>query len=565
MKKSTVKVFFCLVAVLLLGFQAYGGPQQETAAVERPIIDVAISSPSVHFEEPEDEIAKDRVKKYLEERFGFNLTYRSLSGSKNEYGEMIVREMAAGTPPELINIGIDWYVNMLDFRKWIADELVIDLGQYVLGDPDKYPALKLAFDHPLYNYLNEYFLGDPEQYSVWYSIAFRKRAYGAFFMNGIMLQEMGLDVPETYAELVTAMRRAKETYDIPGIGWVSYDATHWGYVSDIFFETHGLNAYGLFQDDDGEWYEATIDPRNKARWREIQQFAREGLIDPKWMTNNYDVLNVDFVADKIFAASTGGPGQYQGHFENHFVKTHPDAVVGVDLVEPAYPLKGPGGQTVHRENPFSVSAQWFVPYTVEDPERIVEFMNFLASDEWQRMIYWGIKGIHYTKDDLSDWSEDEFLQDCWIWFPGNPRRSQYPWFRWFLNGNQYYSPFEKFGDWMEGVKAGAGVYPPNDRIAGSPAADYMKAQQQRYIENGLRPTPIYSAHVKWTEEEMQIQTRLTDVRNTWFTWFVTGEEDVDQGWDNFVRQFRAAGSDQIVAAYGDKMAAAKAKWDKAFK
>ncbi len=567
-KKWIVVSAISLSLALFVSFQVFASAQQEEAEAERPVIDVTAMLVSVHHEEPEDVIARDRVKKYLEERFSFNLTYKSFAGSKREYGQVVVREMAAGDAADLVDIGINRYIDPMEWREWVKDELVVNLGDYVFADPDSYPVLKLAFDHPLYKYLNEYYSGDADQYYLWYSAAFRERAYGGITFNGYLLEELGLDVPQTYDELVAAMRRAKEKNDIPGFGWVSTNATSWGALDKYFFNPFGLNIGNkhnyIFQDEDGNWYDARIDPRNRERWRELQRFMKEGLLDPKWISNNYDVLTVDFIADKILAVDYGAPNpkQYTWAFEQFFQKTHPDADPEKHMPMPPRPLRGPGGVATHSETQFYLSHQFMVPYTTKHPERIIEFMNFLASDEWQAMIFWGIKGIHYTKDDKSDFDEAEFLKDTGIWFPVDSNRSQYPWFRWFANGGQWYSPFEKYGDWVKGLKAGAMKNPQTDRLATSPAWEYAAPINQNYIDEGSVELPPYQVYIAWTEEEEQIRTKLYDIRNTWFTWFLTGEEDLDQGWDNFVKQYKAAGGDRIAEAFGEKMDKAKATYDK---
>ena len=104
--------------------------------------------------------------------------------------------------------------------------------------------------------------------------------------------------------------------------------------------------------------------------------------------------------------------------------------------------------------------------------------------------------------------------------------------------------------------------PQTDRLATSPAWEYAAPINQNYIDEGSVELPPYQVYIAWTEEEEQIRTKLYDIRNTWFTWFLTGEEDLDQGWDNFVKQYKAAGGDRIAEAFGEKMDKAKATYDK---
>ena len=557
--RGAVGLAFALAAGLLYAAGAQGTPTTTTG--DLPVIDVTVAIASVHFEEPADVIAKDRVKKYIEDRFNMNLTYRSHIGSKQEFGDEIIRQMAAGNAPELISAGRSWFIDEPTWREWVEDDVMVDLGEHVFGDPDRYPAMKLAFDHPLYRYLNVIYMGDPDKYLAWYSPSFRNRVYGGITFNGYLLDEMGLDVPQTYNEFIGAMRFAKQQFDIPGFGWVSYNATNWGYPNHQFFNPFGLYIEGLQEDANGNWYDAAIDPRNRDRWRELQGYMREGLLDPKWIENGYDVLSVDFVADKILSVEYGAPnpGQYAWAFRDHFKKTHPDANPA-EHFPMAPPLRGPDGQIAPwYETPFSNSWQWIVPFNAEHPDRVLDLMNFLASDEWQTMFNWGVKGIHYTKDDLSDYNNDEFLQDTQIWYPGNFTRSQYAWFRWFVHGGQAMSPFEKYGDWLEGLKqARTDLLPYQLRQATTAEYQYGIEVHDQHLEERRADRPLYWNFITWSAEEEQIRKKLGDISDKWFTWFLTGQENLDQGWDNFVREYRAAGADQIVTAFAQKVREAEA-------
>ena len=561
-KKWNRVAVVALVFGLALCLHAYSTGTQDTAAAAQETLEVTAMIASVNFEFSEEMIAKDRVKKHLEERFNFKLNLRSFLGSKNEFGEMIIRQMAAGNAADLINVGVRWFIDELTWREWIEDELVIDLGEYVYGDPDRYSTLKKAFDHPMYKLLNDFWNADPDKYTAWFSPAFSQRANGGVTFNGYMLEEMGLEVPQTYDEFIAALRKAKQDLGVYGFGWVSYNATSWNYVGYNFFNPFGTEITGLFEGEDG-WYDATIDPRNRERWRELQGYMAEGLLDPNWIENGYDCLSVDMLGDKCLAVEYAAPGagQYAWAF-GLFQKTHPDAIPEKHFVMPPQPLRGPGGNSTHNHTPFGNSWQWIVPYTTPEPDRIIDFMNFLASDEWQVMFNYGVKGIHYTKDDLSDFNEEEFLSDTLIWFPNETTRSQYPWFRWFVNGNQFYSPWEKYGDWIEGLKAATGNYPYQQRHATSPAYVYGKSVETTYLAESTVNRPVYFSFLSWSDEEVQIRNKLNDVRNKWFTMFLTGQEDLDTGWDNFVREYKATGSDQIVAVYSKKVSEAKAFYEK---
>ena len=383
--------------------------------------------------------------------------------------------------------------------------------------------------------------------------------------NGYLLKELGLSVPETYDEFIAALRTAKREKGAAGYGFPSYKGTAWNTIGAHFFEPMGARIEGIVQDSSGNWYDAAIDPKNKAIWKQVQGYWEEGLFYPQFLTSElWDFID-DMVAGKLLCGDVKGPspGQYRMTLVDFFQKKYPDATEA-DLPQGEYPLRGPGGTGPDPLPVVSFQNVWqhFIPYSSKHPDRALDVIEYMLTDEGQLLHIWGVKGIHYTKDDFSDWNPAEFRKDDV--YNKDPNRYEWWPFMFLANGAQAFSSFEKYGNWIDAVLnvQTYNFYAPfkpggREPMTTSPYADRIYAQ---HMESVKEAEP-YMAFVSLTEDENVISKKLIDVRLKWFTQFFVGQKDPDTEWDNFVKEYKAAGADQIVKSYTAHVAAAKAKWD----
>ena len=277
------------------------------------------------------------------------------------------------------------------------------MGAMVKADPDRYPILNMIGSDPVWKLYNNYYNGDPEAFYAVYGARIRRRANNGIIYNGYILKELGLKVPETYTDFVAAPRKARRDKGIAGFGWTAYKGTNWGAISALFFEPPGTRMAGLAQDDKGNWYDATINPENQQVWKQVQGYWKEGLFFPNFLTAElYDFLD-DLIAGKLLAGDVKSPnvGQYNMAW-GLFKEKYPNAVMETDMPEGEYPLRGSKGTgpdplaTVTFQNVW----QTIIPYSCKYPGRALDVIEYMLSDEGQSLHFWGVKGIHYTKDDV---------------------------------------------------------------------------------------------------------------------------------------------------------------------
>jgi hypothetical protein len=554
----------------------------------------------------QDMVANDRIWQYFEEKF--NIDFEMAYGGGG--GEYVVASMAAGTAPDLVMVwpGHPW-LGLPTWQGWIQDGLLVNLNDLVAAQPDRYPILHGIFQDPVYRLYNVVQNGGADNYhAVMTGNRFKPITDSAIVYNGVMLDQLGLEVPETYDEQIHAMRQARDQLGATGFGWPTYKGTHWKGINYLYFQTQGLDVgfdgpgAGYAQDANGEWYDAAIDPRNQVIWQTIQQHGAEQLLYPGWLTGElFDHID-QMAAGKHLSGMYKGPrpDSYMQFFER-FTAANPDATLA-DFPQTLHPISGPGGRAHDNAVPLGVYRAIAIPVFSEHPDRALDVMEWWLSEEGQTIRWFGLKGIHYTEDDHSDFDADEFFKDIqgqghqgmtaaefmeadageFLWYPGAATS----------NYDDGIVPYKEFGNWFEAqqnvrdvrterinaalaVPKGVSCEAPHAAIwegggceacsgANPPVWCQFQAANEvwsTFLAEGWEGLPQYLDMVALSAEELQIQAALTDIKNKWWVAFVLGNKDVMADWDDYVAEYEAAGGSMLFESWSAQVAEAKATWD----
>ena len=554
MKRS---VLLILLGIVFLVPNLFAAGEQEAATQETLEISWLIYGGAVM--DDKEAIANDRVKLFLEDKFNFKINLLAMGAQDANYGQRLQVGMAGGTAPDIFQAYIGWHTPKELWLKWIEEQAVVDMGEIVYGEPDRYPTLKTAFDSPMYKMFNSVTNDDPNAFYNIYKLQYNVPIRPGFVLNGRMLEEMGEMIPETYPQFIALLRKAHATFDIPAFGWIAYKATNWAQIGYHFFQPQGQEIAGMFEDAGGKYYEASIDPKNAKIWKEVAGYMAEGLLNPNWLTEEaYDCYRYDFVAQKIFAVDAWSPqtGQYTW-LVSYYKEKWPDADIVRELVQTEHPLyKADGTFVKFRHNPTSVTSHTVVPYSTKDPNRVMDLIEYLMTNEGLAITYFGVPGVHYEQGkmlDTFDWKE--YQKDSIIYRPDEPFRLEY-YFTWLFYGDfAQMDPNDK-DPWFD-----AAAKQQNIRYKYAPQGPEVVNSDRIndwYRKNVFEPLPAYYALINWTQPESEIQSKYNDWRNKWFTRFLTGEADPEKDWDTFVAEYKATGHEQLVAAYAQKIADAEA-------
>ena len=547
-----------------------------------------------------DLIAQDRVWGYIEDKL--NIDFRVEYGGS---GDIIVASMAAGTAPDIVMMwpGHPW-LGIPTWQSWINDGLLTNLNDLVSADPERYPVINTIFQDPVYRLYNIVQNGGVDNYhALMTGNRFKPITDSAIIYNGFMLDELGLEVPATYDEQISAMRMARDKLGATGFGWPTYKGTHWKGLNYLYFQTHGQEVDGYHLDEDGNWYDAAVDPGNKAIWATVAEHGAEQLLYPGWLTGELFEYIDQLVAGKHLSGLYKGPRPdgYMAHFEK-FQAANPGATLA-DFPQGLHPISGPGGRAHDDAVPLNIYRATAIPAFSDNPDRALDLLEWWVSEEGQVARWFGIKGIHFTQDDFSDFNAEEFLKDQ-SWNPDVAGKTldevleQRPGDLMFLPGaatSNYDNgivPFAETGSWFEAYKhlrdvrterTNAALAVPDGVECSAPFTAIWQGggcaactgpnppkwcQFQAgnelwhsFLAEGWEGWPQYVDLVALSEEETQIQAALTDIKNKWWVAFVLGNKDVEADWDSFVAEYNEAGGAMLFDAWNVKVADAKATWD----
>ena len=192
-----------VLTFLLAGAHVFAASQEEAAAGEMERVSIGFMhrgwDPSAW---DADLVAQDRIWAYMEEKF--NIDFRMEFGGS---GDIIVASMAAGTAPDIVTMwpGHPW-LGIPTWQSWINDGVLTSLNDLVSADPERYPILNTIFQDPVYRLYNLVQNGGVDNYhALMGGNRFKPITDSAIVYNGFMLDELGLEVPATYDEQISAM------------------------------------------------------------------------------------------------------------------------------------------------------------------------------------------------------------------------------------------------------------------------------------------------------------------------------------------------------------------------
>ncbi|HHY83222.1 MAG TPA: extracellular solute-binding protein [Clostridiales bacterium] len=137
---------------------------------------------------------------------------------------------------------------------------------------------------------------------------------------------------------------------------------------------------------DGKVYNFLRDPGIKEGLKYVNKLYRKGYIPKESLIYNYEQWEGNVNSGKVFSwvFSVGGVAGFNANFKQMGL----DAEAGL-----VTKLLKPGAKFI---NDGVGWCGFFITKNNKDPERAIKFVQFLKSEEGQRLTCWGVEGIHYT-------------------------------------------------------------------------------------------------------------------------------------------------------------------------
>lgn len=453
---------------------------------------------------------------------------------------------------------------------YIENELVVNIGEIINADPDRYPTLYKIINSDEYKMYNELYTGDPDATYAIYSIsAFADPSFsGVSVYNQAILDEVnGGAVPQTVDEFLAYCEAAGSA---GYVGWWPRNdkLTTWDEIdytlavpqgTSIQEPTVGANMKGVVLSgelgtDSEYWTVSATSEASQAVVRQLRElYLNGGLSSSIGISGDFDDAYADFGTSRIGAVNFGFgyPGQFRDFYKTAWAAANADATI--DDLTVGYSLTSDGSYGPIYQTGTWVNSHYFIPYSCENPERVLDLVEFIASNEGQDLLHNCVNG-EYNFDQGSDyWSE---IDGAYGYGDG---RCKYVWFSYMFSGTEYYVDF-KNQDWWTAV-----TYPTdfsNNWATEEDAALVDKAKEtiSTYVDDVIVDLPAYYNMITLPAEASEIISQLNSLTDEYLTQFIGGQLDVDSDWATYAAAYEDAGALELEQMINEAVATARSNY-----
>ncbi|GMK46722.1 ABC transporter substrate-binding protein [Paenibacillus glycanilyticus] len=380
--------------------------------------------------------------------------------------------------------------------------------------------------------------------SNWYGLE-HEPVFG-FNMRKDIVKELAPDkadggVPFTQSEFKQLLTDFKAKYpqmDGKDTIALTMDGENWGGTLGTFKGMFGLMPY---YEHDGKLQYDVKDPKYKDMILYMNDLYRSGLMDKEWAINKRQVWEQKIATGTIFS-STGAYWDL-GNSNTILKKDKGDESqlfaykVVADGVDPAKTTYG--GRSSLGWDAIAITKK------NKNPERTMQFINFLASEEGQYLLMWGIEGTHWDMKDGKHVPRPETLQafkDDWAAYTKETGIRKWTWF--IKNGpGKDGTPYDLPGRYERS---------PIDQMAIKNLSDSVF---DTAIYDGISPqggTPEALSEQKISDITKQAITKAI---------MAPTAEEASSIFDKMLSDMKAAGDEKVEAVYTANYESRKQLWN----
>lgn len=323
------------------------------------------------------------------------------------------------------------------------------------------------------------------------------------------LDELGLEVPETYDELeevLKAFKEKKNAYAPISIGkkgtMETSHALSAGYgVLESYQQVDGSVIYGPMEDG----------------WREyltmLNRWYEEGLIDPDFMTNGGWQVDTGMVLN-------GETGVWNAMYT---MISQYEAGGDIEVVPMTSPVKEKGDKLHIRREDGYVGNAVTISADCKYPEIAMKLWNYLYSEEGSLLANYGVEG------------------DTFNYVDGKPQVSDK------ITHNDQYSMSQAQALYLMPPSRFGGLYDWTRELASVPAKDVKAFDIWSVADDSY----IIPSRISYTSEEASEFAKIDAEVSTYMeensVKFITGVLDIDKEWDNYVQSLKDLGVEKAIA------------------
>ncbi|WJH35387.1 extracellular solute-binding protein [Paenibacillus sp. CC-CFT747] len=319
---------------------------------------------------------KNEVWKYIEDKF--NIEFEPMAVPNNSYEDKLKVTLASGDMPDIIL----WtkYPDP-EFNKYVQQGAFLQLDDLIKGSPNLMKTPQAVFDNIK---IEGKLYGVPRT---------RALTRAAVMIRKDWLDNLGLPVPKTMDEVYqTAVKFTKDDPDKNGKAdtfGIAFgeNVSHMDSLFTAFDTGSGWRVM-----EDGTLMSDSITPGRKKALEWLRNLYQDGGLD-----KDFAVLKNSQVWEKLEGGKAGmllgGQTSDYARYVENLAKVDPKA--NLIMIKPP---AGPTGKFGFGETS-GFFGEWVIPSKTdkEKAKRIMEFLEWQASDEAYQMKRFGLEGVHYTK------------------------------------------------------------------------------------------------------------------------------------------------------------------------
>lgn len=470
------------------------------------------------------------IKNFAED-LGINITCNFYNS--DDWPTQMTLMVASDELPDIVGQA---NLNALDVNEWGSEGYLLDFNKYRDLTPnmntyfEQYPeaeAYMTAPDGGIYG-LAKISLDETDRYS-------------RTFINGVWLDNLGLEVPKTMDELYDVLTAFKEqdangngdaTDEIPFLYAAGYEAVERPLLSAYGIHT-SESVYILQADADGKVYLANTTDAYKEYLKWMASAFADGLIEPEAYVIEANTITERASADRYgFYGCGSAPyvvAQQSIDYDKNFI--------GIAGLTSEYNETPTAGKASVVSTAIRVAINDISPYK----EALVRMMDYMYTDEGELAGTFGAEGetFDWYHNDLLDVDVPKMrvLEGC---ASGEETRYKY------ATLNETLNVIEWNNDRRALFTADLDVV-GSDEILTEYGWAALVALAVR--QDGIQTVDCFPKLSYTAEEANERATLQTDIENyikQAKAQFITGEIGVDEGWDDFVSTLQNMGVDRLV-------------------
>lgn len=349
----------------------------------------------------------------------------------------------------------------------------------------------------------------------------------AYFVRTDWLAKLNLQTPKTVEELEKVLLAFKnddpngngKKDEIPYFNDKMYETLRllnlWGarvYGNDSYTERVALNS-------NDEMYHAWIAPEFKEALINMNRWYSEGLIDPEFATRKQNTARPTLLTKSNIGGMThewiASTSSYNTNSE--LLAAVPDFKFEA-IAPPTY-----NGKSFEEAERMPVKPDgWAVSASCKDTASALKFIDYFFSPEGKNVANFGVEGETWTMKDGKPTFTAEVLKQTgvnnYLW---ENQGAQYP------IGYPMDYAYEK--QWTNSIgQAATALY------------------QDKIIKN---PTPVMQLNTQEKATYDKVVATLNGYLDEQVQKMITGQLDINENWDSYVKQAKIQGADDIVKAY----------------